>query len=109
MSVYKKAISIILPLSLIVSVNLMSGCSTPRTETTPLQYANSSAITFKVKEGLMRDPKVRSYHITVSTFRDTVTLGGYVANQEQEERAIEIARSVRGVKYVVDNMAIKNS
>jgi len=83
----------------------MSGCSTHH-ETSVAQYLNSSGITFKVKENLMRDPDVNSSRVSVNTYRDTVTLGGYIPNQFQENKAIEIARNVKGVKYVVDTMTL---
>ena len=87
----------------------LTGCTNTRHEASAPQYINSSAITFKIKQDLLRDPIIRSHPISVSTYQDTVTLSGKVKNEIQEERAIEIARSVRGVKYVVDNLTISKS
>ena len=88
------------------SLILLSGCAT-RHENSIGQMANSSGITFKVKESLMRDPEINSSHISVTTYKDTVTLSGTVKDQFQEDKAIEIARGVKGVKYVVDNLKIR--
>jgi len=88
------------------SLIMISGCTTPRHETSVAQYVKSSSITFKVKENLMRDPDINSTRIAVNTYRDTVTLSGQVRDQFQENKAIEIARNVKGVKYVVDNMTV---
>jgi osmotically-inducible protein OsmY len=108
MSTSKTSLIFMLSAGLLIAIAGSSGCSS-RIESTPVQYASSTSITFQVKEKFLRDPKIKSYSITVSTYRDTVTLGGYVRSQAEEERAIDLTRSVKGVKYVVDNMAIKNS
>lgn len=92
----------------VLSLTLVSGCAT-RHETNVAQYVHSSGITFKVKENLVRDPDINSSRISVNTYMDTVTLSGYVRDQFQEDKAIEIARNVKGVKYVVDNMIVTNA
>lgn len=91
---------------LLASSLILNACAS-RHETSAPQYIRSSSITFQVKEGLLRDPEITSKLITVNTYRDTVTLSGYVHTAKQEDRAIEIARNVKGVKYVVDNLEIK--
>ncbi len=88
---------------------LSSGCMTSRHETSVAQYVKSSGITFKVKENLMRDRDINSSRIAVNTYRDTVTLSGHIHDQFQEDKAIEIARNVKGVKYVVDNLTVANA
>lgn len=91
------------------SVALLNACTTTRHETSVAQYVKSSGITFKVKENLLRDPDIRSGRIAVNTYRDTVTLSGHVRDHFQEDKAIEIARNIRGVKYVVDNLTVSNA
>jgi len=93
----------------LLSLPFVSGCTTTRHETSVADIAKSSGITFKVKENLMRDPDINSGHIGVNTYRDTVTLSGRVHDQFQEDKAIEIARNVHGVKYVVDNLVVMNT
>lgn len=93
----------------ILSLAFIGGCTTTRHETSVAQYVKSSGITFKVKENLLRDPDVNSSRVAVNTYRDTVTLSGYIRDQFQEDKAIEIARNVKGVKYVVDNLVVTNA
>ncbi|HVY53602.1 MAG TPA: BON domain-containing protein [Gammaproteobacteria bacterium] len=95
---------------LIISLSFcfISACTTTRTESSPPQYVNSSFITLQVKERLFKELKMNSAHISVTTYRDTVTLSGYVYNHKQEEQAIDVARGVNGVKYVVDNLKVKS-
>ncbi len=96
----------ILSACLITGTALVTGCST-HNESTPPAYMVSSSITWQVKEKLLRDPMIHSNRISVSTYKDTVTLSGSVDNSAQEDRAIDLARSVRGVKYVVDDLEIR--
>ena len=104
-------ISKILILSLISGLGLasISSCTNTRHETSVAQYVKSSAITFKVKENLLRDGDINSQRIAVNTYKDTVTLSGYIHDSFQEDKAIEVARNVRGVKYVVDNLTVVNA
>jgi osmotically-inducible protein OsmY len=103
-------ITSVLAFAALTSVIFTSACTmSAHHENSPVAYTHSSAITFKVKENLFRDPTIKSAHISVSTYRDTVTLSGYVFNEHQEDRAIDIARNVKGVKYVVDNLYIKHT
>lgn len=93
----------------ILSLAFSSGCTSTRHETSVAQLVQSTGITFKVKENLLRDPDINSTHIAVNTYRDTVTLSGRVKDQFQEDKAIEVARNVKGVKYVVDDMLVTHA
>lgn len=93
----------------LLSLTLLGGCTSTRHETSVAELMQSSGITFKVKENLLRDPDINSGHIAVNTYRDTVTLSGRVRDQFQENKAIEIARNVKGVKYVVDELLVTNA
>lgn len=86
---------------------LMSSCASMTHEKSPASYAQSAATTFKVKEALLRDRTVPSTHISVSTYKDTVTLSGHVYSDAQKERAVEIARRVKGVEFVVDQLTVR--
>lgn len=63
--------------------------------------------TGKVKAALLSDPNVKSFDIAVVTRKDEVLLSGFVDNQVQMDRAIEIARAVPGVRQVSNEMSIK--
>jgi len=101
-------LSSLISLLLVCSPILMSGCASHRYEKDPVSYVHSSSITFKVKEALLRDRQIKSSHISVSTYQDTVTLSGYVFSEEERERAVNITRHVNGVGYVVDQLRIKD-
>ena len=63
--------------------------------------------TAKVKAALLADPGVKSLDIAVATRIDEVQLSGFVDNQEQMNRAVEISRNVPGVRTVTNEMQIK--
>ena len=70
----------------------------PRTATTATAVLNA---------GLLADPAVKGLDPKVETHKGIVQLSGFVENQAQMERAIEIARAVDGVKSVENKMTVK--
>jgi hyperosmotically inducible protein len=68
---------------------------------------DDSVITSKVKAVLIKDPDIKSLDISVVTRDGEVQLSGFVENQNQIDRAIEIAKEVKGVENVLDEMSIK--
>ncbi|MCR4346407.1 MAG: BON domain-containing protein [Sulfuricaulis sp.] len=96
------------------AVFFVGGCDN-RKETTAGSAPNvsvgttidDSIITTKIKSGLLADPVVKGLDPQVETHKGTVQLSGFVEDQAQIERVIEIARSVNGVKNVENKMNIK--
>ncbi len=60
-----------------------------------------------VKTALLNDASVKSFDIAVVTRRGEVQLSGFVDNQSQVDRAVEVARGVEGVRIVGNEMSIK--
>ena len=60
-----------------------------------------------VKTALLNDASVKSFDIAVVTRRGEVQLSGFVDNQSQVDRAVEVARNVEGVRIVGNEMSIK--
>ena len=63
-------------------------------------------ITTAVKSKLAADDTVKAYRIDVDTKDRVVTLKGEVDNAAAKARAVELARTVEGVREVVDQTAI---
>jgi len=84
-----------------------AGCaSTPRHEGTG-EYVDDSVITAKVKAELLNEPNLSSGSVNVETFKGVVQLSGFVHDQADINRAVEIARGVKGVKSVKNDMRLK--
>ena len=64
-------------------------------------------VTAKVKSALLADPDVKSFDIAVVTRKGVVQLSGFVDNQAQINRAIDIARGVDGAQSINNEMSIK--
>jgi hyperosmotically inducible protein len=64
-------------------------------------------ITTEVKTALLADAYVKSLDIAVKTRKGEVQLSGFVNNQSQIDRAIEVTRGIKGVRTVGNEMSIK--
>jgi len=83
------------------------GCaSTAKTEGTG-EYFDDTAITTKVKAEILGDPMLKTFEIKVVTFKGEVQLSGFVSSEESIKRAVEVARGVKGVKSVKNDMRLK--
>ena len=93
-------------LSLMLIATFVACASTPKQESTG-QYVDDSVITTKVKSLLAKDDFLKSFQIGVETFKGTVQLSGFVASQQAVDKAGEIARSVKGVTSVKNDLIVK--
>ncbi len=85
----------------------VAGCaSTPKSEGTG-EYIDDALITAKVKAEIFNDPQVKATEVNVETFKGVVQLSGFVNSQSAANKAVEIARSVKGVKSVKNDMRLK--
>ena len=92
-------------LSVIPAV-LGTGCAVTRHEETAGQYTDDSTITAKVKTDLYKDPLVKGSEVNVKTMKGVVQLSGFIDSQEAKDRAGEIARSVKGVVNVHNDLIL---
>lgn len=92
---------------LALAVTSVVGCASTETTQAPGEYLDDSAITAKVKTAIFNEPGLKVMEITVETFRGEVQLSGFVSSRADAERAAEVARSVKGVKSVRNDMRVK--
>ena len=64
-------------------------------------------VTTKVKAALLADAYVKSLDIAAVTRKGEVQLSGFVDNQGQIDRAIEVAHGIEGVRSVSNEMSVK--
>jgi len=92
---------------LLTLITTFAACaSTPTRESTG-EYVDDSVITTKVKALLANDDFVKSFQIGVETYKGTVQLSGFVNSQQAVNKAGQIARSVKGVNSVKNNLIVK--
>jgi len=92
--------------ALMLIVTFASCGSTPKQESTG-EYVDDSVITTKVKSLLAADDFLKSFEIGVETRKGIVQLSGFVDSQKAVNRAVEITRSVGGVKSVKNSLIVK--
>jgi osmotically-inducible protein OsmY len=91
---------------LMLIATFVACASTPTQESTG-EYVDDSVITTKVKSLLAVDDFLKSFQISVETYKGTVQLSGFVSSQKAVDKAGEIARSVKGVKSVENDLIVK--
>jgi len=87
--------------------SILNNVNLKDTATTVGNKIDDGITTGKVKTALLADITVKSFDIAVVTRKDEVQLSGFVDNQSQMDRAIEVARAVVGVRNVHNEMSIK--
>ena len=85
----------------------MLGCAgTPTREGTG-EYFDDTVITTKVKTAIFNEPSLKSAEINVETFKGVVQLSGFVSSRADINKAVEVARGVKGVTSVKNDMRVK--
>ncbi|MBE0621445.1 MAG: BON domain-containing protein [Burkholderiales bacterium] len=75
----------------------------------PGEYIDDAVITAKVKAAVLEEPSLKSAEINVETFKGRVQLAGFVGSRADIDKAVEIAKSVEGVKSVKNDMVLKGT
>jgi osmotically-inducible protein OsmY len=91
---------------LMLIATFVACASTPKQESTG-EYVDDSVITTKVKSLLAADDFLKSFQISVKTYKGTIQLSGFVGSQQAVDKAREIALSVKGVKSVKNDLIVK--
>jgi hyperosmotically inducible protein len=87
-------------------VTLIGCASTSKQEGTG-EYIDDSVITTKVKAAVLNDASLKSAEINVETFKGVVQLSGFVNSAKDIDKAVEVARHVKGVTSVKNDMRLK--
>jgi len=85
----------------------VSGCAVTRGQETVGAYIDDAGITTLVKSRFFEDKDVAGTSISVETLNGTVMLSGFAKNSLERNKAETIARGVKGVKSVKNEIAIR--
>jgi osmotically-inducible protein OsmY len=83
------------------------GCASTSRQEGAGEYFDDTVITTKVKAAIFNEPTLKSTEINVETFKGAVQLSGFVSSQVAINKAVEVARNVRGVTSVKNDMRLK--
>ena len=84
-----------------------SGCAVTRGQETVGAYIDDAGITTLVKSRFFEDKDVAGTSISVETLNGTVMLSGFAKSSLERSKADTIARGVKGVKSVKNEIAIR--
>ena len=82
---------------------MILGCYCVRTG----EYVVDTVITTKVKAAILGEDSLKSAEINVETFKGVVQLSGFVNSQADINKAVQVARSIKGVQSVKNSMRLK--
>ena len=88
-------------------VATLAGCASTPTKEGTGEFIDDSVITAKVKASIFNEPTLKSTEINVETFKGDVQLSGFVAQPQDAQRAAEIARGIKGVVSVKNDVRVK--
>jgi osmotically-inducible protein OsmY len=99
-----RVLNLVLCLTLVVA---LASCASSEKSRSTGQVVDDSAITAKVKADLAGDPATKARNIKVDTYMGEVILSGFVDSAAEKNRAGEIARNVKGVMKVKNDLTVK--
>jgi hypothetical protein len=83
------------------------GCtSTPTRESTG-EYLDDTVITTRVKTAIFNEPTLKVLQINVETYKNVVQLSGFVNSPADMNKAVAVARSVKGVASVKNDLRLR--
>ena len=92
---------------LAIALASLLGCASTSTKEGTGEYFDDSVVTTKVKAAIFNEPSLSSNQISVETFKGTVQLSGFVKTSEEKSKAAEVARGIKGVASVKNDLRLK--
>ena len=88
-------------------VLVATGCSVIRGQESTSQYVDDATITTQVKGKLIDSKAVDAGAVNVQTLKGEVSLSGFAKSNDERSRAGQIARDVKGVRAVHNNLVVR--
>ena len=85
----------------------MLGCASTSNHEGTGEYIDDSVITTKVKAAVLNEPSLKTTEVNVETYKGIVQLSGFVTSEADISKAAELARSIKGVASVKNDMRLK--
>lgn len=90
-----------------VTLLAVVACASTAKQESAGEYVDDTVITTKVKAAILDEPTLKVFEINVETFKGVVQLSGFVGSPAAVNKASEVARHVRGVKSVKNDIRLK--
>ncbi len=85
----------------------LMGCAATQKHESTGQYMDDSVITTKVKAAIFDETALKVFQISVTTYKGTVQLSGFVDSTQSVTKAGEIAEHVEGVVSVKNDLIVR--
>lgn len=86
---------------------VLPGCAVTRGQSSVGEYIDDATITTQVKARMVENKQVDAASISVETLNGTVMLSGFAKSSLEKDAAGDIARNVKGVKAVKNEIAVR--
>ena len=104
----RKQLRVIQSIVVVAALLTFAGCkSSGDKERSEGRVVDDKQITENVQKELKHDPVCKFAGVDVETFGGVVQLSGFVDSENQQQRALEIAKRIPGVREVINATAIK--
>ena len=90
-----------------VALTALAGCASTKNHEGTGQYIDDTAITTKVKAAIFNEPSLKVSQINVETYKGVVQLSGFVDSPDAGAKAVALAREVKGVSSVKNDMRLR--
>jgi len=97
----------VITLFLAVFLTALAGCASTAKQEGTGEYIDDTVITTKVKAAIFNEPSLKSTEINVETFKGVVQLSGFVSAKADSDKAAQLAREVKGVTSVKNDIRLK--
>jgi osmotically-inducible protein OsmY len=91
----------------ILTLATTSGCAVARNQETAGAYVDDTSITTQVKARYVEDKTVAATSISVETLNGVVQLSGFAKSSNEKAQAENIARNVKGVRSVRNDIIVR--
>ena len=71
------------------------------------EYVDDAVITSKIKTAVFQDSTLKATEINVETHQGIVQLTGFVKSRADINQAVRLARGIKGVKSIKNDMVVK--
>jgi osmotically-inducible protein OsmY len=93
--------------SIAASILFALGCASTSTQESTGEFIDDSTITTKVKTAIFNEPSLKVAQISVKTYKGAVQLSGFVNTYSDVYTAGSVARAVKGVSSVDNDLKLK--
>lgn len=102
-----KQLKVVMGFMLVAVFAVILGCASTSKKEGTGEYIDDSVITTKVKAAVLNEPTLKSAEINVETFKGVVQLSGFVNSEADIATAASLARGIKGVTSVKNDMRLK--